>query len=109
LAQFDAQYPGVYLLAAFDPTDDLFALMSRTREVWFKKEKISAVIIAPTLPAKGSGDIEIAFQTDNPSRHGMIWVPGYSEVAHRWMKEKALEMAALVGCSVREEAPLYDA
>jgi len=109
-AVFDSQYPSVYILAAFDPASQFFGLTTRSREVWLQGKTVHEIVISSTLPAKGWGSIDLGVATqEDSSTHWMISAPNYSESAHEWLRAKAVNLASLLNCTVREEKPLHDA
>lgn len=108
-ASFEAQSPSVYMLAAFDPPSQLFAVVTSSREVWLRGKTIREIILAPTLPAKGWGFIELGMATkEDATIHWMISAPTYSEAAHAWLRSKAQDLANMLNCTVREQPPLHD-
>lgn len=101
--EYEALYPDVYILAAYDPEADILALYDRTREIWFKRSDITEVVLTPTGPAKGPGYIEIGVSlkaTTYPT--GAVWTSVYSEALHKWMRKKADALAHLIESDVRE-------
>ena len=100
---YEAQYPGVYILAAFDPASDVLAVYDRTREAWVRRKEVKEIVLTPTSPAKGPGYIEIGWmKSGDQFPSGTIWTSAYSEPMHAWMREKAKALAALVSCDFRE-------
>jgi hypothetical protein len=101
--EFEALYPGVYILAAFDPETDTLALYHRTREDCVARSRIDQIVLTPTEPAKGPGFIEIGWMNDSdPFPSGTIWTSSYSSAMHDWMRVKAMALASLAGCRFRE-------
>lgn len=100
---YEAKYPGVYILSAYDPAVDILAIYHRTREAWIRGKEVKEIVLTPTGPAKGPGFIVIGWREHaDQCPSGTIRTSNYSQPMHAWMREKAKALASLVGCEFRE-------
>jgi hypothetical protein len=102
-AQHEADHPHGYITAAVDCDLGLVGLYHRTAQSWIHLDRVSEVVLQPTLPAKGSGMIEICWESErNQYPGGCIYATGYTERIHAWFAERAQRLSAIIGCPYRE-------
>lgn len=107
--QHEKDYPDAYITAAVDRLLGFAGLYHRTANDWIRIDHVKEIVLQSTLPAKGSGLIEIFWESERRMYPGgCIYSPGYTDRMHGWLAERAQKLAALIGCSYREAEPLTD-
>jgi len=108
-AQHEADHPGAYITAAVDLDLKLVGLYHRTANDWIHLDRVTEVVLQPTLPAKGRGMIEIFWESEHKQYPGgCIYAAGYTVRMHTWLAGRAQRLAVMIGCSYREAEALTD-
>jgi len=62
---------------------------------------VKEIVLQPTLPAKGSGLIEIFWESERKMYPGgFIHATDYTERIHSWLAERAQKLEAMIGCKL---------
>ena len=100
-AAFDARYPGVYILAAWQEADRRLTLVDRAQSRQFQVRAGDKLIYTPTRPAKGPGSIDLSFSTPfSRLCSGFFYVEPHSPASESWMRRHLSAIASMTGLEV---------
>lgn len=100
-AAFDARYPGVYVLAAWDANASRLTLVDRVHSCAFRVEVGDLLIFTPTRSAKGPGYFDLSFGTPFARLASrFFYVEPYSSASERWLMRHVRALSELMRLEV---------
>jgi hypothetical protein len=98
---FESRFPGSEVLAAWHQADRHLTLLDRTQTRRYQPQAGDKLIYTPTLPAKGSGCIDLSFGTPfSQSTLGFFYAEPHSSTSDLWMRSHLTALAEMTGLQV---------